>query len=657
MNIPILLANILPIKMSLFTEQEILNFDPNSKFEFKEPEPKLDLDFSSFIIIDNLPKATKDKVSKLEALIAIILSLKDTVQVLRVEISTNSEGDCAGYGFAQFKDEKTAREVVQKIDGFEIDKKMKLNLKLNSLLDYEKFEKEMENSEFQPKLYKEPTFLSSWLLDKQGRDQFAIRYYDVTEILWNDPTMKSVSVFKKEKFAGEYGVTWSPQGTFVATYHEKGIVLWGGDKFEKQGAYSHTHPKKIDFSPKEKFLVTCNDDKEKNLVIWDVRTAKARHVITLPKENLQNWPVFKWSHDDKYTARISEVGLHILNTKSWQEEIIKMEKIQDFCWSPNGNLISYWVAENAGVPAKIAVMEYPTRRELRAKNFFKLTSCSMNWSTNGEMVYFIISSELKKNAPPKVTLELFFTQIKDYPVSTLPLEQPVVDHAWEPKGNKLSLILSETSGGKNSIFLYHFIKADIKQHGKISNKQFDKIIWSPRGQYMVITNTKQMSGTIEFWDSNSIEFLGHGEHFMVSDFSWDPTGRYFTTSVSYSKHQSENGYIIWNFLGRVLDQLKTEKFWQFNWRPRPKSLLSEDEERKLIKDINKKKLEVQEENKKHEEEQKKLAEEKKKELMDSWLKLKSFLSEEYQKRKEIRKSLRGGYLTDDENDLVEVKQE
>ena len=62
---------------------------------------------------------------------------------------------------------------------------------------------------------------------------------------------------------------------------------------------------------------------------------------------------------------------------------------------------------------------------------------------------------------------------------------------------------------------------------------------------------------------------------MCTDVEWDPSGRYVATSVSYYRHQMENGYTLWTFQGKQFLSLAREKFLQFQWRPRPASVLDE----------------------------------------------------------------------------------
>ena len=73
---------------------------------------------------------------------------------------------------------------------------------------------------------------------------------------------------------------------------------------------------------------------------------------------------------------------------------------------------------------------------------------------------------------------------------------------------------------------------------------------------------------------------------MATDVEWDPTGRYVTTAVT-GVHQMENGYHTWTFNGRLLYKQTRERFFQFLWRPRGKSLLSKAQEADIKKNLKK----------------------------------------------------------------------
>ena len=47
--------------------------------------------------------------------------------------------------------------------------------------------------------------------------------------------------------------------------------------------------------------------------------------------------------------------------------MIKIPHIQDFEWSPTDNYISYWVAQDKNVLARVVLMEMPSKNEIRSK--------------------------------------------------------------------------------------------------------------------------------------------------------------------------------------------------------------------------------------------------------------------------------------------------
>jgi len=138
---------------------------------------------------------------------------------------------------------------------------------------------------------------------------------------------------------------------------------------------------------------------------------------------------------------------------------------------------------------------------------------------------------------------------------------------------------------------FHFIERKTQiLISTLTDKTTNRVYWSPNGKFSVLATTKRSAGLMEFWNIDSMEIISTSEHFMCTDCEWDPTSRYFTTSVSQYRHQSENGFIIWNFMGQIQNRLKIEKFWQFTWRPRPISLLSTKDEENIRKNFNEKKI-------------------------------------------------------------------
>ena len=185
--------------------------------------------------------------------------------------------------------------------------------------------------------------------------------------------------------------------------------------------------------------------------------------------------------------------------------------------------------------------------------------------------------------------------------------------------------------------------ASLTHTENIIDKDVNEFFWSPRGRFFVLTNTSDSKGALEFWDSKELEMMGYGEHFMVTDIVWDPSGRYVTSSVSAYSRQSETGFILWNVLGRILHSFDKDKFYQFLWRPRPASLLNAKQEQALERKLQnkKKKHQLQEEEKaaflKAQQEQLRI----RRELWDKFTAMRKKHQEEYDEEHDKRTEIRG----------------
>ncbi|KAI3680678.1 hypothetical protein L6452_35451 [Arctium lappa] len=110
-------------------------------------------------------------------------------------------------------------------------------------------------------------------------------------------------------------VQWSPLGTYLATVHRQGAVVWGGaSTFNRLMRYAYPQIKLVDFSPGEKYLVTYNihepstphDSHRVLLNIFDVKTGKVMRDFKGNADEFAfggtggftgvSWPVFRnWS--------------------------------------------------------------------------------------------------------------------------------------------------------------------------------------------------------------------------------------------------------------------------------------------------------------------------------------------------------------------------
>lgn len=110
------------------------------------------------------------------------------------------------------------------------------------------------------------------------------------------------------------------------------------------------------------------------------------------------WPALKWSADDKYVARVTvgqQISVYELPSMGLvDKKSIKVDGVVDFEWCPLGekdreedakavagkgkkpprqNLLAFWMPEVANQPARVTVMEFPSRQIMRQKNLFNVT--------------------------------------------------------------------------------------------------------------------------------------------------------------------------------------------------------------------------------------------------------------------------------------------
>ena len=109
---------------------------------------------------------------------------------------------------------------------------------------------------------------------------------------------------------------------------------------------------------------------------------------------MPQWPMFQWSHDDKYFARLGEdciyvyesASMKLIKDKNDKRTSVRVEGVRQFMWSPTDNYVSLWIPEHTNNPAKVVLMELPTRTELRQKNLFNVADLRMTWHDQGHFL-------------------------------------------------------------------------------------------------------------------------------------------------------------------------------------------------------------------------------------------------------------------------------
>ncbi|KAL5017836.1 hypothetical protein ScPMuIL_003558 [Solemya velum] len=566
-----------------------------------------------------------------------------------------------GYIFLEYTIPSHAQDAVKMANGYKLDKLHTFAVNLFS--DFEKFEnvpKHWENPKPQP--FKNVGDLKYWLQNEDCYDQYSVIYEggEKTAIFLNSPREPTV-VEERSRWTETY-VRWSPQGIYLATFHMKGIALWGGEKFDQIMRFNHPGVQLIDFSPCERYVVTfspmsANQEDAQAIIIWDIRVGQQKRAFHCDAQSA--WPIFKWSHDGKYFARIGQDALSIYETPSFgllDKKSLKIVGLRDFTWSPTDNMIAYWVPEQENVPARVTLIQVPSRKELCVRNLFNVADCKMHWQKNGDYLCVKVDrySKLRKVEEKDqikysglyYNFELFRIREKQIPVDKVECKENVLAFAWEPTGHKFAYIHGESP--RISVTFYV-----LRPGGKVDlikcleRRTANHLFWSPTGQFILLAGLRNMNGVLEFVDTGDMTVMAQTEHFMATDVEWDSTGRFVVSAVSWWGHKVDNAYWLWSFQGRLLSKHPLDRFCQLLWRPRPPSLLSVEQIKEIKKNIKKYSSQFEVVDRLRQSNVSTELLKKRKQLMSEYEKYRDDKREEYAANKDRRLHMRRGVDTDD----------
>ncbi|EGO04783.1 hypothetical protein SERLA73DRAFT_173948 [Serpula lacrymans var. lacrymans S7.3] len=615
--------------------------------------------FDNIVVVDGVPVIDNSKLDKLLSKITKEFSKKG-IYIKQDEIHVPWDkcvGKSKGFIFINLRNAEDTSLSLTAMHGHAFDARHQF--KINRFVDVERYV-QLNETYLDPPMedYHTKEHLRSWLADPLGRDQYVTYRGEDVEIRWHGKSSQSGVSYSKKAWTELY-VSWSPQGTYLATIYRQGVRLWGGPSWEHQQRFAHPLVKLIDFSPCEQYLVTWShdpinvpanlpqgpeffspEDEGNHIAVWDVKTG---HLLrTFPSASLvfddslkkqMQWPALKWSADDKFVARITpgqHISVYELPTMGLHgKKSLKIESVVDFEWCPHGdkdkdegrfqgskgrkleeNMLAYWTPEVANQPARVTLLTFPGRTILRQKNLFNVTECKLFWQNHGDFLCVKVDRHTKTKKSTFCNLEIFRVREKDFPVEVVELKDTVNDFAWEPRGERFAIITSADSnlGSSNAgtvktdISFYQLdpVKNDFKLLRVLPSRTSNTIRWSPRGRHIVLATVgSSTKSELEFWDmdffseerregqaakedwAGGIQHLGSADHYGVTDVEWDPSGRFLATSASAWRHTLENGYAIWDFRGQEIEKHLVDRFKQLIWRPRPHSLLTQEQKREV----------------------------------------------------------------------------
>ncbi|KAH9249830.1 hypothetical protein BASA81_012425 [Batrachochytrium salamandrivorans] len=579
------------------------------------------------VLIGNVPVAAAEKLGLLKDKLKgfIVSKIGEEAKEPLVFIPVDASGSSTGVAFAYLDSLDNAKLCVSALDGLKFGKN-NLRFYLYSQIGEEVptieslVERQQNKSE-------EALDLPGWLLD--GREQFVLRYADQTVVKWCESlafNAESEHVYggERDKAQGKTwcrkNVAWSPKGTYLATFHDQGLVLWGGPEFEKVGRFSHSRMTHAEVSPCERYVVTFEElgdtsSQKENLLVWSIKTQQVKrafHVGGFVSE-LQ-WPVLKWSFDGQFVARQVENGIAVYESSTMKlvdGKPLACKGLVSFEWSPTENKVAFWSPEEGNVPARICLMDPVKRIELRSKIVFSVQAVKLYWQSNGDFLCAQVTRTKKKTV--FTSFELFRVRDNGVPNETMNVNETVGSFAFEPQGVRFAIVHTATPDAEVQQKMHtSFYSLGQVRNGKeialvhrLESRACNTVVFAPHQQGVVILASLEQftigsgTGALEFFDLETKTVLNQVEHYNCSTVQWDASGR-FAVSVccqpSFSgnvpvRYTVDNGYRIWSFQGQRLQDVAIHDLYQVVWRPRPKSVLTEDEmedvKRKLTSSMRK----------------------------------------------------------------------
>lgn len=486
--------------------------------------PPFKPDFSSAIIVDDIPKVTQDKVTRLkEALVKIYAQVAPVSEADIYMPFDDAENISYGFCFIKFPSKELAEIAVKATQGYKLGKNI---FKVNSYADFDALEPLTENDE-PPKLldFNARPDISTWLKDAQCRDQFSVRYGRETEIYWmnttsGEPASKVYGGEREKDSKGrvwcESTIEWSPQGTFFATFHNPGIKLWGGDDFKAFGRFMHTKVEELSFSPCEKYMITYrltehpNCDPNEAIIVWDVRTGvklksfglkspfdKGMHVqasITVEDKNFKKIDKVIRGKVKDYNDDEKEFSIEDGNVVYEKIPLRAVTALQDpnkLKWSADGNYFA-----RVG-PDMTSVYTTPTVNLLDRKSVLTKDVLDFVWSPRTNL--FSYWSPAVGNYPARVNI----LRIPDRQEICSKNFFDVTDGKmiWQNEGDYLCTHMVKSQGKKKSYVLAFFRVKDSGVPVELLelSEPIIQIAWEPSGDRCAIAYGDTRNPTVSFY--------------------------------------------------------------------------------------------------------------------------------------------------------------
>ena len=332
-----------------------------------------------------------------------------------------------------------------------------------------------------------------------------------------------------------------------------------------------------------------------NLKLWSSTTGKFLYGWCMRSCKKSQWPPVKWTHDEKFAFHLVTNEIHVYDGHVFLEQEIKyVDKIRckdvgsftvPESFSPTTlasvegkYLLSTFVAETKGKPARVSLLRYPDRCGeaenpksgplLVSKSFYQAEECNVLWSPKGDAALILTTTSVDTSGNSyygSTNLYLLLSEDKtglqgDALSVPLPGSGSVLDVAWMPNASKPSSFCV-ISGQMPAMASLH--------NGTTAEPTFlfghahrNTIAWSDHGRFLALGGFGNLAGGMDFYDRNKLKKIPQYDPRTGADlgangntasctvgYGWSPSSRYFMVSTTTPRMNVDNGVKLYKYNG------------------------------------------------------------------------------------------------------------
>lgn len=343
-----------------------------------------------------------------------------------------------------------------------------------------------------------------------------------------------------------------------------------------------------------------NTNPPPNLKVWSSVSGRYLHGFSMKGCKRDQWPPVRWSYDEKFAFHQVTNQLDVYDGKAFSEgegnvkliDRIRCNGLSSFSMptqstvltDSNKYIISTFVGETKGKPARVSLMRYPDRlgtsenpksgNLLVSKSFYQAEDCTVNWSPQGDAALMLTTTSVDSSGESyygSTNLYLLLSDNKtkgmDGEALSVPLpggsgknSGPVLDVAWMPNPNKPSAfaVISGRMPAMGS--LHHGTTAE--PTFLFGNAHRNTIVWSDHGRFLTLGGFGNLAGGMDFYDRNKMKAIPQFDPNTGADlgsrgntascavgYGWSPSSRYFMVSTTSPRMNVDNGVALYKYNG------------------------------------------------------------------------------------------------------------